>query len=123
MTAPTVTDKTGAAIAFGTPTTITFTNGIATVAGAANGRLTLYKAETAVVSVTDGTILTTGSDRLSPTVSAAALNKFAVALASPQTSGTAFTGTNTLTAQDAFGNTVELQCGDQQRDAGGRRAR
>ena len=60
VTAPTVTDNTGAAIAFGTPTTITFTNGIATVSGAANGRMTLYKAETAVVSVTDGTILTTG---------------------------------------------------------------
>ena len=39
-------------------------------------------------------------------VSAAALDKFALSLTSPQTNGVAFTGTNTLTAQDAFGNTV-----------------
>jgi hypothetical protein len=40
------------------------------------------------------------------TVNAGALAKFAFALASPQTDGLAFTGTNTLTAQDTFGNTI-----------------
>ena len=39
-------------------------------------------------------------------VSAGALSKFVWSLASPQASGVAFTGTNTLTAQDAYGNTV-----------------
>src|SRR5207302_3354004 len=77
-----------------------------TVSGANNGVMTLYKAETATIGVTDGLISAAGADRLSVTVSAAALAKFAFVLASPQTNGTAFTGTNTLTAQDAFGNTV-----------------
>src|SRR5207247_71297 len=100
VTQPTVKDKTGAAINFGTATTITFTNGVATVSGANNGVLTLYQAEAATIAVTDGTISAAGADRLSVTVSAGALTKFALALTSPQTSGAAFTGTNTLTAQD-----------------------
>jgi hypothetical protein len=40
------------------------------------------------------------------TVNAAAFSRFALALASPQVDGVAFTGTSTLTVQDAFGNTV-----------------
>src|SRR5947199_10688029 len=95
-----------AAVAFGTATTITFTNGAATVSGANNGVLTLYKAESAVVAVTDGTLSAAGVDRLTVAVSAAALSQFAVALTTPQTSGAAFTGTNTVTAQDAFGNVI-----------------
>ena len=106
VTAPTVTDKTGAAIAFGTPTTITFTDGVATVAAGANGALTLYKAETALVAVTDGTISTVGADRLTVAVSGGALNKFGVTLASPQTTASPFVGTNTITAQDVYGNAV-----------------
>ena len=38
---PTVSSKTGTAVAFGTATTITFTNGVATVSGANNGLATL----------------------------------------------------------------------------------
>ncbi|WP_415499569.1 hypothetical protein, partial [Aquirufa ecclesiirivi] len=66
----------------------------------------LYKVESAVVAVTDGSISAAGADRLTVAVSAAAFNKLAVSLASPQINGTAFTGTNTLTAQDTYGNTV-----------------
>ncbi|MHA8102761.1 hypothetical protein PQG46_13070, partial [Aquirufa nivalisilvae] len=66
----------------------------------------LYKAESSTVSATDGTISSTGGDRLSVTVSPASYSKLAVSLATPQVNGTAFTGTNTLTAQDAYGNTV-----------------
>jgi hypothetical protein len=40
------------------------------------------------------------------TVNPAALDHFALSLASPQTNGSAFTGTNTLTAQDVYNNTV-----------------
>ncbi|MHA8065021.1 hypothetical protein, partial [Aquirufa aurantiipilula] len=54
----------------------------------------------------DGTLSAGGSDRLSVTVSPAAYSKLAVSLATPQVNATAFTGTNTLTAQDAYGNTV-----------------
>ena len=93
-------------VAFGAATSITFTAGVATVSGGGNGVITLYKAETANIVATQGAITTTGADRLTVVVSAAALNKFALALASPQTNGAAFTGTNTLTAQDTWGNTV-----------------
>jgi hypothetical protein len=100
VTAPTVTDKTGTAQTFGTPTTVTFTNGVNT----AGGSMTLFKAETAVVAATDGTISTTGADRLTVVVSAAALGQFALSLTSPQANGVAFTGVNTLTAEDSWGN-------------------
>src|SRR5208283_5078613 len=39
-------------------------------------------------------------------ITAAGLDHFAFAAATPQTDGVAFTGTNTLTAQDVYGNTV-----------------
>jgi Domain of unknown function DUF11 len=106
VTAPTVTNSSGTAIAFGTATAITFTSGAAIVSGSNNGVMVLYKAESATISATDGSISSSGSDRLSVTVSATSMNKFALSLTSPQTNGSAFTGTNTLTAQDAYGNTV-----------------
>ncbi|WP_459465279.1 beta strand repeat-containing protein, partial [Aquirufa sp. OSTEICH-129A] len=100
-TNPTVTNKNAVAINFGSSTLITFTNGVAS-----SVPMSLFRAESATISVTDGSISSTGGDNLSVTVSAAAFNKLAVSLASPQTNGTAFTGTNILTAQDAYGNTV-----------------
>ena len=103
-TAPTVKDKTGAAVALGTPTTITFASGVATVSGNDNGVMTLYKAEGANVSVTDGSI--SSPTPLAVTVSHAGLEKFAWSLTSPQENALAFTGTNTLTAEDTYGNTV-----------------
>ncbi|MHA8054288.1 hypothetical protein SKC36_12275, partial [Aquirufa sp. OSTEICH-129A] len=85
---------------FGTGTSLTFTDGVA------SATMVLYKAEVSTVSASDGTIFSAGADRLSVTVSAAAYSKLAVSLATPQINGTAFTGSNTLTAQDAYGNTV-----------------
>ena len=99
-THPTVTDNGGGggtAINFGTATSITFASGVSS----AGGSMKLYKAENATIQVTDGTISNTG---LNVTVSPAALDHFTFALASPQTSGTAFTGTNTLTAVDPYLN-------------------
>ncbi|MCZ2476425.1 hypothetical protein G9H61_13360, partial [Aquirufa ecclesiirivi] len=58
------------------------------------------------VAVNDGSLAATGSDRLSITVGSSSLSKFALNFNSPQSSGVAFTGTNTITAQDAYGNTV-----------------
>ncbi|MCX6235923.1 MAG: HYR domain-containing protein [Bacteroidetes bacterium] len=106
VTQPTVKDKDGNQVNFGTPTTITFINGVATVSEGNNGVMTLYKAEMANIVATEGSITTTGADRLTVTVSSSAMNKFAVSLTVPQTNGVAFTGTNTLTAEDAYGNTV-----------------
>jgi hypothetical protein len=104
--APTVTNSSGTAIAFGSTTAITFTNGNAVVSGSNNGVLRLYRAQNAIVSATDGTISSSGTDRLTVTVSPGSLGRFAWSLTSPQTNGVAFTGTNTLTAQDDYWNTV-----------------
>ncbi|MFL0163398.1 beta strand repeat-containing protein, partial [Aquirufa salirivi] len=100
VTTPKVTNTAAADIAFGTTTALTFASGTVTT------NMKLYNVESAVVAVTDGSISAAGADRLTVAVSAASFNKLAVSLASPQINGTAFTGTNTLTAQDAYGNTV-----------------
>jgi hypothetical protein len=55
-TAPTVTNSSGTAIAFGTATSINFTNGVASVSAGANGAMTLYKAGAASIAVTQGAI-------------------------------------------------------------------
>jgi hypothetical protein len=67
---PTVSDKNGVARNFGVSTTITFTNGVATVSGSNNGVMKLYKAETALITVSDSTI--NNNPGLSVTVSPAA---------------------------------------------------
>ena len=103
-TAPTVTDTAGTAVAFGVPTTIYFTNGVANVSGNKNGVMTLYKAGTDSIRVVNGTIF--NSTPLVVAVSHANLEKFAWSLTSPQENAVAFTGTNTLTAEDTYGNTV-----------------
>jgi hypothetical protein len=50
---PTVEDKDGAAVNFGTNTVITFTNGAATIGDAAGGQVVLYKAEASITIVAD----------------------------------------------------------------------
>ncbi|MHA8054297.1 hypothetical protein, partial [Aquirufa sp. OSTEICH-129A] len=84
---------------FGTGTSMTFT------AGVASASMILYKAESATVNASDGTINSNTGGTLNVTVGSSTMTKLAVSLASPQINGTAFTGTNTLTAQDAYGNT------------------
>ncbi|HEY4020001.1 MAG TPA: hypothetical protein VGM75_15020, partial [Pseudonocardiaceae bacterium] len=71
---------------------VTFTNGVATVP------ITLYKAETATLSVADGTV--TGST--SVTVNPAAASQFAVSAPSSPVAGVA--QSVTVTAQDAYQN-------------------
>lgn len=68
-THPTVTNSSGTAINFGSTTAISFTNGVAQVSGSNNGVMTLFKAETALIKVSDGTI--NNGTGLSITVSAA----------------------------------------------------
>jgi IPT/TIG domain len=60
-THPTVVDKSGSAVNFGGATLITFTGGAASVSGSKNGVMTLYKAGSASVTVTDGSVSNTGS--------------------------------------------------------------
>src|SRR4051812_41448169 len=106
---PKVTDKTGGAVSFGSNTTITFTNGVATVAGGNNGVMTLYKAETVSVVVSDGTI--SNGAGLSVTVGAASAASLTLQAAS--TTPTAGANNNlTVTAKDAYTNVATGYTGD-----------
>jgi hypothetical protein len=107
-THPTVTSSAGAVTSFGTATAITFTNGVATVSGANNGVMKLYRAETALVTVTDGTVGNGGG--LSVTAAAAATTSFSLTAASiTPTAGE--TDNLTVAALDAFGNTATTYTG------------
>ena len=104
VTAPTVTNNAAAAIAFGSPTAITFTNGVATTGGS----MKLYKAESATVSATDGTISSAGADRLPVTVSAATDSQLQVT-AVPGANVTAATNFSvTFASEDAYGNLANV---------------
>ncbi len=105
---PTVADGAGVATSFGTATAVVFTNGVASVAGASNGVMTLYKAEAVNVTVTDGT-LSNGAG-LAVTVGPAAAASLALTAASvTPTAGVA--DNLTVTAKDAYGNTVTAYTG------------
>ena len=97
---PTVTSKTGTAVAFGTAQTISFISGVSSVSGSNNGVMTLYAAETATVTVSDGT----HSGNVSVTVGPATAASYAVSAPGSATAGSAFSAT--LTAKDAYGNTA-----------------
>ncbi len=114
--APTVTSSAGVVTSFGTATAITFTNGVATVAAGNNGVMKLYRAEAALVTVTDGT-LSNGAG-LTVTVAAAAAASFSLTAAS--TAVTAGEADNlTVTALDAFGNTAVSYVGSHNLTFGG----
>ena len=99
VTAPTVTNNAAAAIAFGSTTAVTFTNGVST----SGGSMKLYKAENATIAATDGTLSATGTDRLSVLVNSAAATRLVVTGTSPQSAGTS--QVLTITATDPYGNT------------------
>lgn len=102
---PAVKDNTGTTVVFGTLTTITFSNGVATVSSGNNGAMTLYKAESATVSVTDGTISSAGSDQLSVTVSAGSASLLAMATQPVAgASGSALSTQPVVSITDAYGN-------------------
>jgi hypothetical protein len=101
-THPTVTDSSGTAVNFGSATAISFASGVATVSSGANGVMTLYKAETASITATDG-VHGNGSGP-SVTVAPAGASSFSVPTPATQTAGVAFSAT--LTALDAYGNTA-----------------
>ena len=74
-TQPTVTSSSGNAVVFGTTESISFSSGVATVSGANNGAMTLHKAETASITVTDTTI--GNGSGLSVTVASGAASQLA----------------------------------------------
>lgn len=99
-TIPTVSDSSGSDVAFGIATSINFSAGVASVAGAKNGVMKLYKSGSTSVKVSDGSLSTT----LSTTVAPAAAASFLLAAAS--TTPVAGAADNlTTTALDPYGNT------------------
>ena len=111
-TAATVSDKTGlaknATLLAATPnTTLTFVNGIATTSASNNGVLTPSTAAISTVHCSDGFVSSAsglGASGLSLTVNPATIGSYTVTAGSPQ--GTAAPFSTTVTAKDAFGNTV-----------------
>jgi len=111
-TAATVSDKNGiarnATLLAATPnTTLTFVNGIATTSASSNGVLTPSTATISTVHCSDGFVSSAsglGAAGLSLSVNPAAIGSYTVTAGSPQ--GTAAPFSTTVTAKDAFGNTV-----------------
>jgi hypothetical protein len=106
---PTVTDSAGVARTLATPESIEFSSGVATVNGVSNGAMTLYKAETASIRVSDGTIDNGGGT--SVTVGPAGASSFALSTPSGASAGTPIN--ETLTALDAYGNAATGYIGKQ----------
>jgi hypothetical protein len=71
----TVADSSGTAVNFGTATPISFNEGVATVSGAKNGAMTLVKAGSTSITVTDGSV--SNGSGLAATVSPGAAARIA----------------------------------------------
>ncbi len=99
---PTVSDKSGTDVAFGTATPTNFTSGVATVSGETNGQMVLYKAAAASIKVTEGSI-SSATITVTATGATAAALKLTAASSTP-TAGS--TDNLTTTALDAYGNTA-----------------
>ena len=100
VTAPTFRDRNAVDQPFGAAnTSLTFTTGVA------SGTMKLYKVETAQIAAGDGTLNTTGADRLAVTVSPAAASSLALS-GTPASLVAGNTGSVTVTSLDAYGNTA-----------------
>ncbi len=100
---PTVSDSTGAGVAFGAPTSLSFSAGVAKAAESKNGAMKLYKSGSTSVQATEGTITTPTA--VTVTVAPATAAKLVLTSSTP--TPVAATGFNlTTTAQDAYGNTA-----------------
>src|SRR5207248_3193866 len=108
VTAPTVTNNGASATSLGSVTTNTFTAGVSNSAGGV-ASMKLYKAETANIAVTDGTLSAAGADRLTVAVTAAAATRLVVTGSGAQNAGAA--QTLTVTAPDPSRNTALTYAG------------
>jgi hypothetical protein len=105
---PTVANSSGTAVAFGSTTALTFTNGVATVASSKNGVLKLYAVGEAAVTAGEGSL--TDPTPLAITVSPAAASKYSLA-ATTTTPTAGATDALTITALDTYGNTATAYTG------------
>ena len=100
-TVPTVADSSGAATAFGSPTALSFTAGVASVSASTNGVMKLYKSGATSIEASDGSTSTTTP--LAVTVAAVAASKF-VPAAADTTPAAGEADNLTITAIDTYGN-------------------
>ncbi|HEX7278355.1 MAG TPA: hypothetical protein VF255_01920 [Solirubrobacterales bacterium] len=105
---PTVSNSSGADVAFASPTTIAFDAGVASAAAGDGGTMKLYKSGSTSVKATEGSVTTPTA----LTVSVSAADATRIVLTS-STATPAATGTSnlTLTAQDAYVNTATSYAG------------
>jgi hypothetical protein len=106
-TIPTVSDSAGNDVAFGSATAIEFSAGVATVNGSKNGAMKLYKIGSTSVKAGDGSLTTPTA--LTVTVAATASRLLLAASATSLTAGG--TANLTITALDAYENTVTTYTG------------
>lgn len=100
---PTVSDSTGADVAFGAATAIEFTAGVAKASEANGGAMKLYRSGSTSVKATEGSITTPTA----VTVTVAPGSATKLVLSSSTLTPVAATGFNlTTTAQDTYGNTA-----------------
>ncbi len=101
---PTVSNSSGTPVAFGSVTAINFVSGQATISSSSNGVMTLYKAGSTTITVTDGGSYNNGAGT-TVTVNPATPNKVVFSTA-PPTSGTAATALSSFAAsvEDTYGN-------------------
>ena len=102
-TAPTVSNSSGSAKAFGAETAISFSAGVATVTSTKNGVMKLYSAEATAISVSDGSI--SSEPGLAVTVAAGAASKLALTVSST-TPAAGEADDLTTSAVDAYGNPI-----------------
>ncbi len=106
---PTVTDKNGNPVDLGSPTAISFTNGVSTQ----GGLLKAYKAETASLQTTDGThsTSTTGGSGVSVTVNVGSASAYRITAAT-STPVAGQSDVLTIKRVDQYGNTITSFNGD-----------
>lgn len=101
-TVPTITSSAGTETSFATAMPIVFSAGVATVSGASNGAMKLYKSGATSITASDGSL---AAPALSLTVAAASAAQLSLAAAS-KTPAAGATDNLTTTALDAYGNTA-----------------
>jgi hypothetical protein len=104
---PTVSNSSGTAVAFGSATATDFAAGVASVSGAANGVMILYKSGSSSLKVSDGSLT---SAAVSVTTATATANRFSLS-ASTTTPTAGGTSNLTTTAFDPYGNTATSYTG------------
>ncbi len=107
--APTATNLSGTAVAFGSTTAVQFSEGVAEADEGDGGEVVVYKSGVSTIKAAEGSTVTTPTG-VALTLATGALTK--LGLSSSTATPTAGTGFNvTTTAQDVYGNTVTTYTG------------